>query len=455
MKNWIRVLSIVVVVALLVGCTGGGGEKNKTPGINAFSPALDIVEALLSGEVSFSVTAVDPDGDSLEYLWEQSGGGQFTEKSGSKVTWKAPNEPGEATVKVTVSDGKGGATSHLWQIRVVEEQATSVLITVLDEAGNGLEGIPIWFVDGTPSIETDGQGIVRQNLNTNETIITPQINSEYYSEPGAMIVRAGDQPTFVVHQANQTHSLVELSFNPVVFADSEKLNPFSSATIREAMNLLVERDQIAGISRNAGNDAQPALTWIHPNSFDFEFMGNVLADLDALYAYDKDAAEATIREEMEDLGAELVDGTWHYMGKEVTLTFISRSDDERKEIGDYIASELESIGFMVEIQYKGLDDALEIWRDGDPYDGQWHMAMGGWGSGNMNGLRSFGVADYYTSIRLGWPLWNAYDPSPELLEAAQLLLTDFFPTLLERKEVFERGLELALQDSVRIWLITR
>ena len=63
-----------------------------------------------------------------------------------------------------------------------------------------------------------------------------------------------------------------------------------------------------------------------------------------MYSWDK-AAQA-VAEEMVKLGAELIDNQWCYHGK-LELVFLIRSEDERR-IWDYIADELESIGFQVE-----------------------------------------------------------------------------------------------------------
>jgi len=53
--------------------------------------------------------ATDPDGDVLSYTWEYTGG--TLQGTGSTVTWIAPSIANTYTVKVTISDGKGGTAN--------------------------------------------------------------------------------------------------------------------------------------------------------------------------------------------------------------------------------------------------------------------------------------------------------------------------------------------------------
>ena len=85
----------------------------------------------------------------------------------------------------------------------------------------------------------------------------------------------------------------------------------------------------------------PIWTFLTPDSFDYGFMGDVLAELEQSYAYDLEGAQQIIEEEMEKLGAELRDGVWYYSNEPVELIFIIRNEDERKQFGDYIADQLE------------------------------------------------------------------------------------------------------------------
>ena len=54
-----------------------------------------------------SADARDPDGDALTYRWTASNG-TIANATGRQAQWTASNQPGPATLTVTVTDGKGG-----------------------------------------------------------------------------------------------------------------------------------------------------------------------------------------------------------------------------------------------------------------------------------------------------------------------------------------------------------
>lgn len=120
MKKWLRLFSVMLFFVFLVGCSWGGWG-NKPPKIDSLTPEATKLETGLNWLTTFSVTASDPEGDSLQYLWEQTGAGEITPTSLSTAFWRAPDQEGAATVTVTVKDGKRGMVSHTWEITVVDK----------------------------------------------------------------------------------------------------------------------------------------------------------------------------------------------------------------------------------------------------------------------------------------------------------------------------------------------
>ena len=82
------------------------------------------------------------------------------------------------------------------------------------------------------------------------------------------------------------------------------------------------------------------------NAFpDYARLVDIVRQLELEYAHNPDKAAEIINEEMVALGAEMVDGVWHYEDEPVEVIFLIRTEDERKEIGDYVATMLEDLGF--------------------------------------------------------------------------------------------------------------
>ncbi len=244
----------------------------------------------------------------------------------------------------------------------------------------------------------------------------------------------------------------ELTFNPVgpEFTDG-RLNPFSNPKIREAMNWLVDRNYIVQEILSG-----LAVAKYLPITSAFPDYARYVADvrrLEAKYAYNPDKAKEVITQEMQAMGAELVDGKWQYKGNPVTLIFIMRVEDERKTIGDYVANQLETIGFTVDRQYKTRTEASPIWVQSNPADGLWHIYTGGWITTEVDRDQGDNFSFFYTPRDYPIPLHQAYTPSPEFDEVALKLRNNDFKTMEERNELFVKAMDLAMQDSVRVWLV--
>ena len=248
-------------------------------------------------------------------------------------------------------------------------------------------------------------------------------------------------------------SYVELTFNPVgpTFPGSGKLNPFAVPRIREAMNWLIDREYIA--QEIYGGLAVPRYLPINSAFPDYARLADVARTLEIRYAHDPERAREVIAAEMERLGAELVEGEWHYQGEPVELIFLIRVEDERRDIGDYVARLLEDLGFVVDRQYKRAAEASPLWIGGDPAEGRWHIYTGGWITTVVDRDQGGNFNFFYTPRGLPDPLWQAYTPASEFDEVADRLDRSDYTTLEERRELFARALELALQDSVRVWLV--
>jgi peptide/nickel transport system substrate-binding protein len=245
----------------------------------------------------------------------------------------------------------------------------------------------------------------------------------------------------------------DLTFVPSAgpeFAETGVLNPFYSDKIREAMNWLVDRDYIA--QEITGGLARPRFVPINYASKDSALLADTIAAISLKYAHDPDKAVEVITAEMEAMGAEMVDGKWTYNGEPVVLIGLIRTEDERLEIGDYVSNLLEDIGFTVERDYKTSAEASPCWLRGDPETGCAHFYTGGWVSTAISRDAATNFSFFYTPDGLPFPPWQAYSPSDEFYDVSTRLNNSEFATMEERADLMARALELAAEDSQRIWL---
>jgi peptide/nickel transport system substrate-binding protein len=248
----------------------------------------------------------------------------------------------------------------------------------------------------------------------------------------------------------------EFTFNPSgpIFAGTGKLNPFAVPAFREAMHWLVSREYIVGeIMGGLGN----------PRYFCFSTAGGdylnlfpaECAALEAEYAYNLPKATAAIKTAMEGMGATLEGGKWMYEGAEVELTGLIRSEDERLEMGDYLATQLEGQGFKVNRQYGPSRDLAPIWL-GDPSLGLWNFYTGGWVSTRIPCSEGDNFPAFYTNLwgAMG-PLWQAYVNDPVFYEAGEKLWNGDFATVEEYKTLFKTCLPLSMKENQRMFLCDR
>lgn len=247
-------------------------------------------------------------------------------------------------------------------------------------------------------------------------------------------------------------SYTEITFNPAgpVFSDG-RLNPFAVAKIREAMNMLMDRDYLA--QEIYGGLGIPKFTSLNANFPDYARYVDTARLIEAKYAYDLDAANATITAEMTALGAELVDGKWNYNGAPVVIIGIIRTEDERMQIGDYVCAQLEAIGFTCDRQYKTRTEASPIWQRSVMIDGLFHFYTGGWITTAISRDDATNFGYFYTPLGGAIPLWQAYVNTPEFYDLCVRLWTNDFITMDERGEMFAQAMVLANEDSNRVWLI--
>ncbi len=246
----------------------------------------------------------------------------------------------------------------------------------------------------------------------------------------------------------------ELTFNPSgpTFKDG-RLNPFSVRPIREAMNYLMDRNYIA--KEIYGGLAIPMFTAINPVFPDYARLADVGRGIEIKYAYNKDKAKATIDAEMKKLGAEVSGGVWTFKGQPVVIIGVIRTEDERRLIGDYVAKQLEDIGFKVDRQYKSAAEATPLWMNADPADGKMSFYTGGWISTAVSRDLANNFTYYYTARGRSDALWQGYKVTQEFDTVSERLTRRDYKDVNERTQLMTQAMNLSMEDSARVWLVNR
>lgn len=103
------------------------GPENLAPTLSLITSDPELVYP--GDSVALSVNAVDPDGDTLVFLWSATGG-DFGRTDTSHTVWRAPSTAADYTVTVSVSDGNGHETTQSKLIKVLSSNAPAVSILV-------------------------------------------------------------------------------------------------------------------------------------------------------------------------------------------------------------------------------------------------------------------------------------------------------------------------------------
>ncbi len=270
---------------------------------------------------------------------------------------------------------------------------------------------------------------------------------------------SSDLPAIKESGLNYTSSYggsYSVMLNPATFKDTSKLNPFSDRKIREALNWLIDRDYIN--QEIYGGGSLPKFFALTTQLVDYTGVVDVARGLEAKYAYNLDKAKEVISAEMATLGATVgADGKYEFNGEPLTLIFLIRSDGDgtRKPLGDYVANQLESVGFVVDRQYKTSSEAAPIWRGSDPVEGLWNLYTAGWLPAGLtrdekNQFQQMYLPNSQQGIQ---PFLSNTGVDPEFQKVGDDLANGSFTSMEQRRDMIAKAMELSLEDSLQVWAI--
>jgi peptide/nickel transport system substrate-binding protein len=249
----------------------------------------------------------------------------------------------------------------------------------------------------------------------------------------------------------------EMTMNPVLNFTDGRLNPMGDPQVREAFNMLIDRNYIS--QEIFGGLAVPKYTQLNSAFSDYARYVDTNRAIENKYAYNLEKANQLITERMTALGATMgADGKWQFNNAPVTLIILIRVEDKRRDIGHYVATQLEAIGFTVDRQEKTRSEASPIWNQSNPAEGKWNIYTGGWITTAISRDDGSNFDYFYTPLGSASPLWQAYVNDPAYHNAdntgcGDKLWVNDFKTMDERDQLFKTCLELSMKESERVWVV--
>ena len=247
----------------------------------------------------------------------------------------------------------------------------------------------------------------------------------------------------------------ELLINPAPSRkDTSTINPFEFREVRYAMNYLIDREFIS--NEIMKGYARPV---IDPLGYDSPDYLNVIDTVESFgFRYNPGLAEKMVAHALVAEGAVKQNGKWTFKGSPIIIKFFIRSDDQqRKSLGDLIASELEKIGFVVQKDYGDLNKANGIIFGSDPQDFQWHIYTSATGSSLFSKYNEAAISSMYAPWSGNMPgaqnpsFWNYQNKS--LDEVTKRLVYSNFTSENERNALLQNATKAGIQESVRVFLV--
>ena len=276
-----------------------------------------------------------------------------------------------------------------------------------------------------------------------------QLDAYFFQIPLQLVESAKKNPNLKVYEKEGLS--YGLLLNPS--NSTTTFNPFSIKDIRFALNFLIDRNFIVNnILKGFGEPI------VEPYGSTSPEYSNILPVVDPLkIRYDTNFAQDTIKNSMIKAGAATdSNGKFAISGKPVTVKILIRNDDLlRKSFGDYVASEIEKVGFTVIKEYGDLTKANRIVYGSNPSDLEWNVYTESFVS---NAFLRYSPATV-TQMYAPWfgsmpgsqnPIFWQYTNST-IDDLTQKLIFNNFTSERERNEILQRAEAIGIEEAVRLF----
>lgn len=276
-----------------------------------------------------------------------------------------------------------------------------------------------------------------------------QLDAYFFQIPLQLVEIAKKNPNLKVYEKEGLS--YGLLINP--YNSSKSFNPFSIKEVRFALNFLIDRNFVVNnILKGFG---EPIVEPYGSTSPEYQ---NVLPIIDPLkIRYDATFAQNIINDAMSKVGVTL-DSNRKYTieGKPVTVKILIRNDDLlRKSFGDYVAAELDNMGFTVNKEYGDLTKANRIVYGSDPANLEWNLYTESLISNSFLRYNPGTVTQMYAPWFGSMPgsqnpvFWQYTNSTIDNL--TQKLIFNNFTSESERNELLQDAEAIGIEEAVRLF----
>jgi len=267
---------------------------------------------------------------------------------------------------------------------------------------------------------------------------------------------------YITYNAKTGVTTVQLCAKPATIPSSFKvvrqapinINPLCFRQIRFAFNYIVDRNLI--VRTVYKGYAIPMYAPYSVADPTYQIFADIVAQY--MFTYDPQYANKIITKVLTEVGAKKINGMWYYQGKPITLKFIIRTEDERREIGLMVSAVLKQLGFNVQELLLTFGPAITKVYSSDPMNFEWSIYTEGWGKGPLDRWDPWTLAwfaapwlgDMPGWLQSGW--WQYQNATLDKLTMATCL--GKVKSKAQWIAYMREALKLALDQSVRIWIVT-
>jgi peptide/nickel transport system substrate-binding protein len=275
-------------------------------------------------------------------------------------------------------------------------------------------------------------------------------------ESEAEIEIGNDDPDITFYRG--ISGMDDLLLNPAPAPEGE-LNPFSIREVRYALNFAFDRDFVV----NEIFQGTAAAMYDYLGPFHPEVPSIADIKLSHGFTYDFDRANSMVEDAMVLAGAEKRAGKWYYKDEPVVIKALIRVEDERRDIGDAFAADLEKLGFTIDYTHTTFGPAIDIVYGTDPALFEWGFYTEGWGLGASRwntwepgcwgGSADPELGDWCANMpgwaEEGW--WQYISPGARIDTLNTDIYYGRYDDLADREEKIRDATDLMLQEAVRIF----